>query len=442
MAIFSLVCIIIAIIFINYSMYRGMSLPLACIIGTIFICITSGLDIQTTYQSAMDSSVAAMMVTYAPLFFFGGILGMFYSESGAITSLGEAILAPSRKIQNPAVKMMVTMLLFFVIRTLLSLAGIDGMAIMPTVCALAISVFKELDAPRKYLSAILQCGGTISMFLPFAPGGANIILPMLLPGFTPGTAWAWRLFFLALFAIGSVVWITKMIQKDQANGEHFEMGKMLPIPINESNYRPHWIVTLIPIALIVVLYNVFGMAAWLALAGGTALAAVMFFRYIPIPEGRGKLATIVDKCNNAGVMISVLLTFSYLPGIAITMSPAYDLVLSLANNIAVTLPLAVGFGILAVFLVIMGNSCTIVLCDLANNIFLPAGLALPTLSILMIVGNTVFDTLPNSPFLSAQAQMLDSPMPESYPPIFKTTVLMTSAMMVLAIILAACGIIG
>ncbi len=426
MAIFSLVCIIIAIIFINYSMYRGMSLPLACIIGTVFICITSGLDIQTTYQSAMDSSVAAMMVTYAPLFFFGGILGMFYSESGAITSLGEAILAPSRKIQNPAVKMMVTMLLFFVIRTLLSLAGIDGMAIMPTVCALAISVFKELDAPRKYLSAILQCGGTISMFLPFAPG----------------TAWAWRLFFLAIFAIGSVVWITKMIQKDQANGEHFEMGKMLPIPINESNYRPHWLITLIPIAFIVVLYNVFGMAAWLALAGGTALAAVMFFRYIPIPEGRGKLATIVDKCNNAGVMISVLLTFSYLPGIAITMSPAYDLVLSLANNIAVTLPLAVGFGILAVFLVIMGNSCTIVLCDLANNIFLPAGLALPTLSILMIVGNTVFDTLPNSPFLSAQAQMLDSPMPESYPPIFKTTVLMTSAMMVLAIILAACGIIG
>lgn len=41
MAVFSLICIIIEIVFINYSMYRGLGLPLACIIGTIFIYITS-----------------------------------------------------------------------------------------------------------------------------------------------------------------------------------------------------------------------------------------------------------------------------------------------------------------------------------------------------------------------------------------------------------------
>ena len=44
MEVFSLICIIIAIVFINYSMYRGLGLPLACIIGTVFIYITSGLD--------------------------------------------------------------------------------------------------------------------------------------------------------------------------------------------------------------------------------------------------------------------------------------------------------------------------------------------------------------------------------------------------------------
>lgn len=441
MAVFSLICIIIAIVFINYSMYRGLGLPLACIIGTIFIYITSGIDIATGWQNAMDSQIMNMMATYAPLFLFGGILGMFYSESGAATSLGLAVLTPAKKIKNPAGKMIVTFILFYILRTLLSLAGIDGMAIMPTVCALAIAVFKELDIPKRYMSAILQCGGTISMFLPWAPGGANIILPMLLPGFTPSTAWAGRLFFLAIFLFASVFWLTQMIRKDQAKGEGFIMGKMRNIPINESEHRPHWLLTLIPIIVIPILYNAFSMPAWLALAIGTAVAAVMFSRYISIPEGRGRLATIVDKCNNAGVMISVLLTLSYLPGLAITISPAYDLILAGANAIATALPLSLGFGILAVILVVMGNSCTIVLTSLANSIFMPAGLSLTSVSLLMIVGNTVFDTLPNSPFLVAQAELLDSPMPESYPPIFKTTILLTSAMMVLAIILAAVGII-
>ena len=137
----------------------------------------------------------------------------------------------------------------------------------------------------------------------------------------------------------------------------------------------------------------------------------------------------------------MLLTLSYLPGLAITISPAYELILAGANAIATALPLSLGFGILAVILVVMGNSCTIVLTSLANTIFMPAGLSLTSVSLLMIVGNTVFDTLPNSPFLVAQAELLDSPMPESYPPIFKTTVLLTSAMMVLAIIMAAVGII-
>lgn len=441
MAVFSLICIIIAIVFINYSMYRGLGLPLACIIGTLFIYITSGIDIQTGWQAAMDSTIMAMMATYAPLFLFGGILGMFYSESGAAYSLGKAVLAPASKIQSPTGKMIVTFILFYILRPLLSLAGIDGMAIMPTVCALAISVFRELDVPKRYLSAILQCGGTISMFLPWAPGGANIILPMLLPGFTPSTAWAARLFFLAIFLFVSAFWLTRMIQKDQAKGEVFEMGKIRTMPINDSDYRPHWAFSLIPIIVIPILFNAFSMPAWLALAIGTLIAAIMFYRYIPVPEGAKKLSVIIEKCNNAGVMISVLLTLSYLPGLAITISPAYDLILSGANAIAGALPLALGFGILAVILVAMGNSCVIILCTLANEVFIPAGLALSSVAILQIVGNTVFDTLPNSPFLVAQAELLDSPMPESYPPIFKTTVLLTTGMMILAIILATIGIL-
>lgn len=273
------------------------------------------------------------------------------------------------------------------------------------------------------------------------PGGANILLPMFLEGFTPKTAAIPRICFALMFTVGIIVWIGRMIVKSHNEGEHFEMGRMRNIVINENERRPHWLVSLIPIVVVALLYNVANFSAWLSIACGTVVSAILFIPYIPIPEGHGRLATLVEKCNNASTMISLLLMLSYLPGLALTASPAYELILKLSSTMASAMPLAIGFGILAVVTFLMGNSSTILLCQLAMSIYIPAGMAVSTLSILLIVGQTVLDTLPNSPFIAAQAQLLDSPMPESYPPIFKTTVIWTFIMTVVAVVLAVIGII-
>lgn len=59
------------------------------------------------------------------VFLFGGILGLFYAESGAAASLGEAILSVSRRFTNPHAKRIVALSLFLVFRILLTVAGID-----------------------------------------------------------------------------------------------------------------------------------------------------------------------------------------------------------------------------------------------------------------------------------------------------------------------------
>ncbi len=438
--IISLIGIIAAIIFMVWSIYRGLGMALASVIGAVIILLTSGLSFSEAWTQSMNSGVTSMMGTFAMVFLFGGILGLFYAESGAAASLGEVILSVANRVSNPNARRIIALLLFLVFRILLTVAGIDGMAcIVPTV-ALCVSLFEQMDIPRRYMNAFLITGCTVSLFMPWVPCGPNIMVPMFIPEYTPSTAWAPRVICVVLMSVMVVLLLNRLVSKGQAKGEHFEIGKLGRFRMPPDMRKPHWALTLIPIAVVAVFYNVVKLDAWVALAFGTVVTVIMFTPYInPIP-GKGKFGSIIEKCNQGSMMISLSMALSFLPGCAIGITPAYNLIVQGCNYLSGLLPGIVVFGLLSVLLTLVGGSNTIILCGLANTVFIPAGLSIASMAAVMFVATSVLSALPNSMYVYSQAEMTDCTMKESYGPVFKTNVILPAIITVLAITLVAIGV--
>lgn len=72
--------------------------------------------------------------------------------------------------------------------------------------------------------------------------------------------------------------------------------------------------------------------------------------------------------------------------------------------------------------------------------FLSNDLSAATCGTLLVVSNTVLANLPNSCGMIMQAELTETPLREGYPSIFKTTVLLTGAIMAVATIMAMVGI--
>lgn len=441
MEVISLIGIILALVFINYSMYRGLGLPLACIIGTMIIWIFGGMNFGAAWTDAMDQT-APVLGQLLPIYMFGAILGMLYTKSGAAASLGLACFRPFKNAKNPNVKMLGTIFMFFILRFIISLSGIDNMALIVTMVALVTVMFQELDMPRKYCNCFLMVSGTIPTFMPGAPTMLNVMLPMFIPGFTSMSCFWPRMLFLIAFIVVATVWLYTMIKKEMDKGEHYIPAKgMNAGDLNDPNVkRPFWVVTLIPLILVYVLCTFASLDSWLALFIGCVAAAILFIPYMKAPEGCGKLSWLVDEFNASAVQIPLYYIMTFFPAFAMMAAPGWNLLISWMNGLANSLPLALGFGIVSTVLVPVGSSALVINANIANEIFVPAGLAAGTAGTLLIIANTVFDTLPNSPGMVMQAELTETPMRVCYPSIFKTTVLLTLAIMIVATLMATVGI--
>lgn len=441
MEVISLIGIVIAVVFINYATYRGLGLPLACLLGAMVIWISGGMDFQTSFTAAMEQTTP-IMGAMLPIFMFGAILGLLYNKSGAIASLGLACLRPFKNVKNPNVQMLGSIFMFFILRTVVSLSGINPMALIVTMVGLVTVLFQDLDIPRKYCNCFLVVSTTIATYIPGAPNSPNVLLTQLIPGWTLNTCFIPRLLFMIIFIVGATFWLFVMIKRDKDKGAHFVPAKgMSTGDLNDPNVkRPFWVLTLIPLVLVYVLCSFVKMQAWLALFLGCIVAGILFIPYMKAPEGQGKFGWLVKEISASAVQIPLYYLMAYFPAGAIMASPGWALLNSWMGSLASSLPLALGFGIVATILVPVGSAATYITTSIANQIFIPAGLAVGTAGTLLLNANCVFDTLPNSPGMIMQADLTETPMKECYPSIFKTTVILTMGIMILAVLMAMVGI--
>lgn len=442
MTVMGVIGIILAFICINVFIYKGLNAVLSSFICAFIIIFTSGLNFTETMDAGL-SFVGMMAGNFLPIFVFGGIMGMLYNASNATKSLGKLIMRPFANAKSQRVKRIGTLGMLLLIRVIIGLAGLDNLAIMPTMVALVTAVFAGCDLPRKHVNCLLIIAGTVGTLIPGVPHQYVIILQGVLTDFNNSGNLIIRWLLLLIFIALALLIMDYIMEKDAANGIHFDAGP-LEVPDMESDEKaPHWILTFIPVVIVYLTYNFLGMNPWVSLLMGVIAALICFGPYIPKMEGHGKLGSIVEQCNKGTFIVPLGIVGCMMVSNVMAMSPSFN---GLCDAFAaIPLPSAFGLTLIAILLVgAMGGAqaALVVIGTVAMSTFISKGMSVQAAGIIALWATAVLDTLPNSLGIIMQAQLTGVPMKECYPSIFKTTVILTFGMSVLVALCAAIGFFG
>lgn len=436
----SIIGIFIAIIFMSWSIYKNFNPIIAAIIAGLFMMVTSGMNIAETWNSAM-TGVGSMLAVMAPIIVFGGIMGVLYAESGAAASLGNLILLPTHKMKSEAGKRIVAITLFFILRAVIGLSGMDAGALIVPCAAMCIAIFSSLNIPVKYIPAVTIIGATLGNVVPAAPSTINVMSEMCIPGFSSSGGMLIRSVLVILLIVGSVLILNRNIAKDVAAGEGYTEGQLGTPDLSDGVKRPHWILALLPIVGVFVFYNfVPGFEAWSSLLIGTVLSVVLFFPYLPKTEDSSRVKSLLRNIDRGAVVIPLQFMVVMFASNVMSLTPGMTAITE--GLVATAIPAAFVLLIIAVILMGLGGSVSVIAVGaMCSSIFIPMGVTPLACGIITIWASTVLDTLPINNAIFLTCQMVGTDMKRGYPPVFKVSVLLTGVLAVLATLASLVGLI-
>lgn len=417
--------------------YRGWSLPLVILIACMVVTLTSGLDFFETWNSVMDLT-GQMAGMYLPVWFFGCIIAALYLESGAGVSFGKACMRLFVRNGSDSQKRVVTIVIILLLGSVIQWTGINSVWLH---AAIAVGMMAAVNIPRKYVVVFVVLGQTIGTCFPGCVQ-ITILADMYIPvdnrmaGAIPA-----MICTFVLLAVGTYL-LNRNITKELATGMKFEYGPLTPAAEKAPDEEPPALFAIIPVVIIGVLYMGVGWDAWFALFIGMIVSAVLFFKWL-LPttqeksDGVGKagiLKRIVQTgTTTCGIPAVMILTYAF--GFVIELTPAFQLISQFFASF--TAAPMFSLGILGTIMtgVANGASGLMITFAAARDVFLPLGVSLGAARMISIFTATVLDTLPTRMDFINMSAWCGLPMKETYPPVFKTTVVLTFINLLLLIIL-------
>lgn len=244
-------------------------------LAAILVCLTSRIPLFEGVTQTYLSGVTGFFLSYFFIFLLGNIFGNLYQNSGAAAKIG-AIISRKFGAKN-------CMLACLISAAILSYGGINSFVIIFSVYPIALKLFEEADLPTYLLPGIV-CGGmwTFAMTGPFTPQIPNIVSMQALgtpsyAGLLPGLSGA------AVMAVSIVLFMNRQGKKARLRGEHFQWPEQVKrIDIEEN--APNGLISILPIALVLIVFNVTKLDIIVCLLLGIVLALILFWKYLPKPE--------------------------------------------------------------------------------------------------------------------------------------------------------------
>lgn len=431
--------ILVGMVLWNYLTYKGLDFVISGFLSTLIIILTNGVSIADTWNYGAGT-VGEMFATFGPLYVLGGIMGALYCSSGAIFSLMDFITSPFKKVKNEAVRDVGFLAMFLIMRVLLGLSGIDNMALIVTMISAATALFYACNFPRRYLNCLLMITGTVAQLVPNTPVWTNIFVEMFMPGYLHSGALVPRFLLLFVFIVLAVLVLYRRIARDKKKGIGFDPGP-LTVPEEDGRRRPHWILTLIPLLAVYLCLNFLGWEGWLSMMVGTALCVALFLPYLPQKEGKSRFKACLEECNLGVYKVPVMVLFGMMPAYILSTLPAFDTIMDAVMSIH--LPPMVIFALLGAVLVgLAADGGLLILCTIAPEYFVSNGsMTILQVGTIAVWCYAILDTLPINMGMIIQNEIIGTTMKESYPPIFETTVLLTTLMTIIAVVMCSVGII-
>lgn len=275
---FSVLVLVIAIVLFGVLAFRQMSALILAPLVTIFVIVLSGMPVLDTLLNDFMPATSDYITQYFLIFFVGALFGAVYQFTGAAESIA---LAMGRLSHNHFVAPMI-----MCITGLLTFGGVSGFVVFFVVYPIALQMFKRANLTRRLIPAAISAGcWTWSMTAPGSPSIQNTIAMKSLG--TPATAAlipsliATAAEFLMIF-----VWLEWRARSFTKKGKlFFDDSLKTQLALEELEERtsenlPHSIIALIPIAAIILCFNVANLPVETSVTVGIILAVVLMFRKV------------------------------------------------------------------------------------------------------------------------------------------------------------------
>jgi len=314
----SLIGLIGAIAVLMILAYKNWSTIIYSALAALIVCVFSGMEPWDGLINNWAKGTGNYVATWLILFAAGSIFGKIYQESGAAATIAST-LAKTFGEKNAIIPILLS-------SVILGMSGISSFVLIFCIYPIALDLFAKANMSKRLLPAVFCYSvWTVAAVAPGSAQATNLI-PMNILGTTAMAGAVPGFVFAIVVAVVNTLYIGYESKKLAAHGIFFEDHDS--VKRGEDEQLPGLIPALIPIAVVIVGFNVFHWPVEIALVLGILLAIVLFFKNI-------KLSKWVETLTEgATTSVGVLMTTSVIVGFGavVVLTPVYGIVMQWVSN--------------------------------------------------------------------------------------------------------------
>lgn len=418
----SVIGVIVALVLIVYLLVKGWGPEWLVWVIIGIVCITNDMDYLETLTNIFLPSTFNNGQFLVGMMIFGAILGYIYTESGAMLSISRALgKAFLRDTDSAAKRQMKGVFIIAIVCAVLVLGGVSVLATIFTILIFVYEIAEQCNLPRRHLIGIISIGtSSWTQSMPWAPTASNVMASQYL-GTTASASWVAGIVGVVVIWTVSIISVNLLLKRSRDKGEVYEP---LPDQKKRDEYRklPNPIISLLPLLLVFILYNV-GLDVVLSLMAGCALAGLLWWKELkkagPIPLfNRGAIEAI------SGLFTTVVMIGF---GAVMVTTPGFTWIVDQFGKLSMP-PLILMFVIMLVLCAFVGNNTggmSIFLEKYGLNFVNNYGVPATAMHRAAMQTCLITDSLPTSGAFIFFARMMKCTIAESYPAAFATTTLAT-----------------
>ncbi len=302
-----IVGVIVAIILLIILAYKGWNIIPASLFCSLIVILTNSADIWESFAVNYVNGFVFFAGTFFLIFVLGALFGQVMGDSGSANSVSLKLLDIFGEKRAILVVALAT--------SVLTYGGVNVFIVIFTVYPLALILFKAANLPKRLILASIAIGaGTFTMTaLPGSPAIQNLI-PTTLLGTTATAAPVMGIVASIIIFFGGIWYVESQAKKARANKEEFVPGprdNMDKLSIDGTDKLPHWLLSLLPLMVVIVtiivlrgridaLYSVA-----IALSMGIVLTYIFNWKRIKNPVkslNDGCVNSIIPLINTAAIV--------------------------------------------------------------------------------------------------------------------------------------------
>lgn len=385
--------IVVGLVIMTVLAVKGVPILWSALVAGIFVLATAGLDIVEGITVTYMTGFSGYIMNYFLMFVLGAIFGKLCEISGASDSIAKAVIG---KLGEKYV-----VLAIIVAAAILGFGGVSLFVALFTLYPLAMSLFKRADIPRRLFPGVYIAGAaTFAMTAPFTPSTQNIV-PMAYLGTTLSAGMVPGIIGSVFCAIAVSVYMQWRVGSVKAKGEHFVPLAGEEFGSDDSKELPSLIIAIIPMIILILALNAFGLPVVVGLFVGVVAAIILYWKWLP-HNMTEFWKHITDGAQNG--IVSIANTAAVVGfGSIVTATPAFStlsgIVQGFAQNGNAYAAAAISVAALAGISGSASGGLGIAV-PIVADIFIPMGINAEALHRIAVISSSALDSLPHNGFVN------------------------------------------